>query len=252
MIGISCTQFSRDPFSRWIGPISEKFLLWELFSEAEMNVAVDTDAIRDLLSSYDLSYSLHTPICDMNVAALTERLRESSIEVLRDNARAANILGIEMLTVHPGLSSMVVKGTEQKALERAKVSMRELEKISSEYGVTMAIENMPNVPFFLGRTASQLAEIIDGTDLKVCYDIGHANTMGENDSMVELLGDRIVNIHIHDNHGERDEHNTIGDGTVDFERVIESLRGYTRNYVIESRSFESAVESQERLKRLLS
>lgn len=252
MIGISCTQFSKDPFSEWIDPISDRFVLWELFSEAEMNVAVDTDAIYDLLSSYDLSYSLHTPICDMNVAALTERLRESSVDVLKDNARAANTLDIGMLTVHPGLSSMVVKGTEQMALERAKVSMRELERIASEYGVTMAIENMPNVPFFLGRTASQLADIIDGTDLKVCYDIGHANTMGENDAMVELLGDRIVNVHIHDNHGERDEHNTIGDGTVDFEHVLKSLRSYSHNFVIESRSFESAVESQERLKRLLS
>lgn len=252
MIGISCTQFSKDPFSEWIGPISDDFVLWELFSEAKMDVTADTDKILDLLSSYDLSYSLHTPICDMNVAALTERLRVSSVDVLRDNAKAANILGIEMLTVHPGLSSMVVRGTEEEALKRAKVSMKELDAISSEYGVIMAIENMPDVPFFLGRTASQLAEIIDGTDLKVCYDIGHANTMGENDAMTDLLGDRIVNVHIHDNHGERDEHLTIGEGTVNFDRVIRSLRNYSRNYVIESRSFESAVKSQERLKRLLS
>lgn len=252
MIGISCTQFSRDPFSVWIDRIFEDFGLWELFSEAEMNVAENTEKISDLLSSYDMCYSLHTPICDMNVAALTEKLRVASVDVIRDNARAANTLGINMLTVHPGLSSMVVKETEDAALVRAKISMKELEKISAEYGVTMAIENMPNVPFFLGRTASQLADIIDGTDLKVCYDIGHAHTMGENDAMTALFGDRIVNVHIHDNNGERDEHNTIGDGSVDFARVIKSLNGYTGNYVIESRSFDSAVESQERLKKLLS
>ena len=94
-------------------------------------------------------------------------------------------------------------------------------------------------------------EIIDGTDLSVCFDIGHANTSGQIDRMVELFGDRIRNIHIHDNLGEKDDHLTIGDGRVDFGYVLGLLRNYRGRYIIEARSLESAIESQARLRKLL-
>ncbi len=116
----------------------------------------------------------------------------------------------------------------------------------------MVIENMPEVPFFLGRTAESLADLVDGTDLSICFDIGHANTTGQIDAMIDLLGDRIRNIHIHDNNGARDEHLTIGEGSIDFDRVLGRLKGYHGNYIIESRDFQSAVESDQRLKKKLS
>ena len=93
---------------------------------------------------------------------------------------------------------------------------------------------------------------MDGTDLGICFDIGHANTMGQIDDMVETFGDRIVNVHIHDNNGQRDEHLTIGDGAIDFDRVLGLLSSYRGNYIIESKNLDSAVESQSRLKKMLS
>ena len=252
MIGISCTNFCNRPFEDWVDRISSEFGHWEIFSEAEMDVTRDTDGLRDLLSPYNLSLSLHTPICDMNVAALTETLRLASLKVLEDNIRAATKLGIEVITIHPGLSSMAVSGTESMALARVKVSMRELDRYADEYGVILAIENMPNLPMFLGRTAEQLHNIVDGTDLSICYDIGHAYTMSQNEDMERLLGDRVVNVHIHDNNGQKDEHLTIGDGSIDFDRVLHSLSGYSRNLIIEARSFESGAESQSRLRTMLS
>ena len=92
---------------------------------------------------------------------------------------------------------------------------------------------------------------MDGTDLRICFDIGHANTMGQIDAMIDLFADRISNIHIHDNNGERDEHLTIGDGSIDFEHVIRRLSGYKGNYIIESKDLPSAVLSNQRLKKLL-
>lgn len=251
MIGVSCTHFAKDAPEEWLERVFGEFELWEIFSEGEHSIVNNRQAFDDLLSRYDISYSLHAPICDLNIASLSDRLREASVKEIMATTVAANELGIGLMTVHPGLSSMAVNGMEGRALEHSKRVMRVLEKLSDEYGVVMAIENMPNLPFFLGRTAEQLADIIDGTDLSVCLDIGHANTTGQMDRMVELLGDRIANVHIHDNNGERDEHLTIGDGSIDFDRVLDSLSDYGGNFVIESRDFESAVESQIRLERLL-
>lgn len=51
--------------------------------------------------------------------------------------------------------------------------------------------------------------------------------------------------------GVKDDHMTIGTGQIDFRSVIRKLRSYKGRYIIESKSLESAVESQEVLKRLL-
>lgn len=251
MIGVSCTGFSSEPPAKWLDAIVGRFDLWEIFSEADHSIAAHTALFADLLPSYDLSYSVHAPICDVNLAAVSDRMREASLEETVATVKAANHLDIGTVTVHPGISSMALSGVEERTVRNAKESMKALDGIADEYGVTLAIENMPDMPFFLGRTASQLAEIIDGTDLSVCFDIGHANTMGQIDAMIKTFGDRIANIHIHDNNGKRDEHLTIGDGIIDFEELIPKLSWYGRNYIIESRSMESALESRDILEWLL-
>lgn len=252
MIGVSCTAFSGTPVSDWVGPISERFGLWEIFSEADHCVYRDTRLILELLEEHDLACQVHSPICDWNIAALSDRLREASLKETMANIMAAEELGAKVVTVHPGLSSMAVSGTEERAAERARAAMRVLDRFVDGRDVRLAIENMPNVPFFLGRTAEQLASIVDGTDLGICFDIGHANTAGQIDAMIDTFGDRIINIHIHDNHGEKDEHLTIGDGAIDFEHVVRRLSGYRGNWIIESKGYDSAVQSLSVLENMLS
>ena len=160
-------------------------------------------------------------------------------------------MGVDTVTVHPGIINLAVSGTRERSIAAAQDSMRLLDRAQAEYGVRLAIENMPNVPVMLGITAEELDEIVGPTDLGICFDIGHANTSGQMDAMIETFGDRIVNVHIHDNMGVKDDHMTIGTGQIDFRSVIRKLRSYKGRYIIESKSLESAVESQEVLKRLL-
>lgn len=252
MIGVSCPDFSGSPVSDWVGPISEHFRLWEIFSEADHAVYRDPSSIRDMLDAAGLECQVHSPICDWNIAALSDRLREASLKETMANIEAAEELGAKVVTVHPGLSSMSVGGTESRAEERARRSLRILDRFVEGRSLRLGIENMPDVPFFLGRTADRLASLVDGTDLGITFDIGHANTTGQIDAMIDAFSDRLVNVHIHDNHGRRDEHLTIGDGDIDFGHVVSRLRGYRGNWIIESRSLESAVQSSSRLESLLS
>ena len=244
MIGMSCTGFSIDEPQVWLDRIVGRFELWEIFSECRHSISERTDLFADLLPSYDLHYSVHSPISDTNIAAINERIREASFQIMVDTAKAANRLDICTMTVHPGLASMAILATEEMAMGIAKEMMPRLQKVSEEYGVTIAIENMPEAPFFLGRTAEALADIIDGTDLSVCFDIGHANTTGQIDRMIDLFQDRIANIHIHDNCGDRDAHMTLGEGNIDFDHVLSRLSDYDGNFIIEARGFDSALESQ--------
>lgn len=252
MIGISCTGFSSRPVSEWIGPVSEHFRLWEVFSEAEQTVYRNPEGIRALFDGHGLIPQVHAPICDWNIGAMSDRLREASLKEALDTIDAAVGLGARTVTVHPGLSSMAVPGLEERAVAYAHESVKAIARHVDGADVRIGIENMPNPPFFLGRTASQLAEIVDGTDLGITFDIGHANTMGQIDAMIDLFRDRIVNIHIHDNDGDRDAHMTIGDGSIDFRHVIRRMSGYRGNWIIESKTLESAVQSLPRLEKMLS
>ena len=251
-IGVSCPAFSANPVEDWVIPVFEEFDHWEIFSEAYHSVLYCLGEMEDVLPSYDMTYSIHAPICDVNVAAVSDCIREASLNEVVRTAELASDLEITMFTVHPGLFSLSVPGIEERSLEIARDSMRFLDRAAAEYGVTFAIENMPDLPFFIGRTADQLASIIEGTDLSVCFDIGHANTTGQIDAMIDAFSDRIANVHIHDNMGDRDSHLTIGDGNIDFRHVLKRLSSYGGNYIIESKDFDSAVESQSRLESLLS
>ncbi len=251
-IGVSCPAFSADPVEDWASPVFEEFDHWEIFSEACHSFLYCLGELEEVLPSYDMTYSVHTPICDVNIAAVSECIREASLNEVVRTAELASELEITMFTVHPGLFSLSVPGMEARSLEIARESMRFLDRAAAEYGVTFAVENMPRMPFFIGRTAEQLSSLIEGTDLSVCFDIGHANTTGQIDAMLDAFGDRIANVHIHDNDGSSDAHMTIGDGNIDFRHVLGRLSSYRGDLIIESKGFDSAVESRLRLESMSS
>ncbi|MFA6804290.1 MAG: sugar phosphate isomerase/epimerase, partial [Candidatus Methanomethylophilaceae archaeon] len=84
------------------------------------------------------------------------------------------------------------------------------------------------------------------------FDIGHANTTDQIDTIIESLSDRFANVHIHDNMGENDEHRTVGNGNIDFKKALMKFPKYNGNLIIEAKSFQSAVESKEKLEKMFS
>jgi len=251
MIGMSCTEFGLIDPEKIMEMVSKDFVLWEIFSEDENAVTKFSSRFNDIKGSYDMKYSVHAPICDINIASLNERIREASLEEMLRAMEHSNRMGIKMITIHPGLYPTVFHGVNERSAALAKRSLKMIEKWSEEYGVVAAIENMPSLRIMMGQTPKDLLELIDGTDLMICFDIGHANTVGLIDECIDAFGGRIANIHIHDNVGKNDDHMTIGAGNIDFKKVLSKLRWYRGNYIIESKSMESAVVSKERLEDLL-
>lgn len=251
MIGVSSPTFSSYPVEDVLPGLAKFFNHWEIVSEAEHQLPLIAPRLAMLMDSYDMSFSIHAPFCDINIASLNERIRESSVMEIINMVEYAVNMNIRTITFHPGLYSMAVPDMEEKSIMSAKRSIRMLDRISEEYGVNMALENMPSMPFMLGHTAQEMSDLIEGTGMPICFDIGHANTVGQIDEIIDVLGDRIINIHVHDNDGTADKHMTVGDGNIDFAAVLGKLRRYTGNYIIESRSLESAVESLDRLSAIL-
>ena len=62
------------------------------------------------------------------------------------------------------------------------------------------------------------------TNVGVCLDLGHANiTVGTADA-IATLGNRIATVHVHDNHGTKDEHLWPGSGTIDWPATAKALK----------------------------
>ena len=252
MIGISCTEFSAYDFKEVIDEVGKQFSHWEIFAEAEHRLRDIEGFFASIKNNYNLSYSVHAPISDINIASLNERMREDAVMEILATLESCINLEIGTITIHPGITPMAVPYMEEKAIAQAKKSLRSIDRISGQYGIKMCVENMPAFEFMLGRSYEELKELIDGTELSVCLDIGHANTTGETIALIDGFKDRIANVHIHDNNGDADSHMTLGEGSIDFKDIISRLGGYKGNYIIESKSFQSGVESQEFLSKLLS
>ncbi|MDD2626052.1 MAG: sugar phosphate isomerase/epimerase [Candidatus Methanomethylophilus sp.] len=251
VIGVSCPDFGAEPFSDMWAEIAKEFSHWEIFSEAnDMIQKIDGELLSGM-DSHHMTYSIHSAIADTNLAAVNDRMREASVMEIMSEMQSAQILGINTITVHPGLTSLSVNRIRDRSLSQAQQSMRMLDKASYEFGVNIAVENMPQLPFMLGCTAKELAQIIDGTDLGVCFDIGHANTTGQIDAMLDTFRGRLMNVHIHDNLGQKDQHLTIGEGNIDFGHVLARLKDYAHRYIIESKNLSSAIVSKGRLKQML-
>lgn len=251
MIGVSSPQFCSTDLEKMIALISKEFELWEIFSELDHDVIKNSSRFNKLKDSYKMNYSVHAPICDINIAAINEKVRKASLDETLRTMDHANRMGVKMITIHPGVYSTSLDDVRELSIKCAKPSLKRIEKYADELGVTAAIENMPSFRIMMGQTSQELLELIEGTDLKICFDIGHANTIGKIDDFIDAFGDRIANIHIHDNMGKNDDHMTIGDGSINFVNVLKKLKRYKGNYIIESKSLESAIVSKKRLEALL-
>ena len=84
------------------------------------------------------------------------------------------------------------------------------------------MENLLSEP----TTPEHLLTILDMghlRDVGVCLDLGHAHITTGVAEAIATLGKRIVSVHVHDNHGVKDEHLWPGDGTIDWTGTTAAL-----------------------------
>jgi sugar phosphate isomerase/epimerase len=101
-------------------------------------------------------------------------------------------------------------------------SLEHLSLFAKQRGVTLVLENTPgematptNLKNFLEQTRL--------TNVKLCFDTGHAHIEGGLAPALEAIRDLIVTTHVHDNNGERDDHLLPYEGTIDWDAILGAL-----------------------------
>lgn len=254
-IHLASPRFCYRSFKENAEDFCKHFQYFELLSEYELDLTRKKEELREVMDSYDMGFQVHAPFSDINPASINPKFRKFSVELVRQNIEACADLGIKMITAHPGYKTPLSRFHPEKVVEMNRVYALELEGFQEEYGVTVGFENMPYQGKLECATLAEMMEVIEGTNLPITLDIGHAHQVGVIDEFKELR-ERIVNIHIHDNLGDKDGHLVLGEGNCPFEKVLKDYLPlpnpkYDNALVIEAGVFEEAVRSQEYLKGLL-
>ena len=103
-------------------------------------------------------------------------------------------------------------------------SLEHLTGFAKARGVTIALENKPDE---LGSPSS-LQHFITDThlhDLRLCFDTGHAHLEPGVEASFDMMRDRVATTHVHDNHGEKDEHLLPFEGSIDWDAILTAFAG---------------------------
>lgn len=251
MISVSSPVFSLLDFEMALGFVSQEFDAWEIVAEGRHFLPELEKGFADATSPFDLKFSAHCPLSDINIGSLNPRLRDVSVREVINAISSASRMNMSVCTVHPGHFSSIGMLDKQSVIAKTQESLKIVEAASKEYGVKVALENMPNMgAMMMGRTPEELYPLLEGIELGVCFDVGHANTNKAVDTWLKHKAD-FLNVHIHDNLGDYDAHLPIGLGNVDFKKVVAALSDYKGLMVIESRSLGEGVSSRDQLRALV-
>ena len=201
---------------------------------------------RDLSATRESGQPLS--ICEV------ERVRR--IEAMDELKRAIDVaedLPFPRMIFHMGGTRETADGRKRDA---AFSSLEHLILHAKHVGVTICVENTTSEmgdPEYL-RSFYDETRL---TGLRFNFDIGHAHLAdGAEDERIEKgfapLRDLVVGAHIHDNHGEKDEHLPPYDGTIDWENAIKVLKTAPANDLpllleLKEKTGPEALSAQEQL-----
>jgi len=212
-----------------------------------------TFKLKNIGESYNLKYSVHAPFADINIASPSKLVLKAMLKRLEKSIACASELNAYVWVFHPGLKTGIsMFYPDMDWLQNLKTA-RVLSKIARDYGVKIAMENVPEPYPFLMKSVEHFARFyreLDG-EIGLALDIGHANINGQIELFLDSFADKIMHIHAHDNDGKEDQHLGIGYGSINWESFAEKLKemAYGKTVIVES--VEHVAESVQKLKRLL-
>lgn len=177
--------------------------------------------------------SLHAPIADVNLLSPHPAARAFAEAELARTLILAAALGAEGVTFHLGYRSTGVR--YDPPWEEAMAAIRRLSARAESLGVELCLENDPKSPYAFLWDLERFQALLSELGIPGTLDLGHAWTAHGKDALVLLprLAPHIHTVHLHDNHGQADEHLPLGTGVIEVGRALAILREGADLFVVE-------------------
>jgi protein FrlC len=189
----------------------------------------ELERLRGLLDDHHLTVASFMPAFyryPHSLSSPNETVRQDSLDYMRQCIDNAVILGAGIVLLVPGCS---LHGQDvQDARRRMVDSIGEICRYAAQYDVRLGIEPANRVASNLINTASDAMSIINELghpSLGVVLDSGHINLVEESaEEAIRRLGHLLLQFHVNDNDGQKQQNLIPGEGTVDFYELIRLLR----------------------------
>lgn len=165
-------------------------------------------------------FVLHGPFNELTPAAIDPMVLDVTKTRYRQAVKKARTLGIKKVVLHAGFQPLVYY--PEWFVDRSIAVWRELiGQIPAD--MTVCLENV------LEPEPGLLTQIVRGIDdprLRVCLDLGHANTCASETSPEDWLracAPYLSHVHLHNNQGGRDLHAALFDGVMDIAELLSML-----------------------------
>ncbi len=196
------------------------------------------------LAKHNLRPTIHAPFFDLNPGALDPLIQQATYQRLSQTLETAARLNAHLMVVHPGYDRWRYPGLEAAWVAQAQAFFPPLLRQARDVNCRLALENIYE------ETPETLVELVEGLDSEWfghCFDAGHWQLFGTTPmaEWLNALGDRLFHLHLHDNHGNADDHLPVGDGTIDFNLLFAAIRQFERHpsMTLEAHSAENLKRS---------
>ena len=208
--------------------------------------------LRNVGASCNLKYSVHAPFADVNIASLSGSMLKAVVKRLRGSIVHSQALDAYVWVFHPGAGTGISAFYPGLGWLQNLKTARTLAKIGNDYGVKIAIENVPEPYPGLMKSVKEFEEFYAKVDedIGLALDVGHAHINGQIESFLRTFKDKIVHMHVSDNDGKSDQHLGIGRGTINWKGLVNIMKNLHYNGVTVIESVENVEESLQKLKEL--
>jgi sugar phosphate isomerase/epimerase len=218
-------------------------------------------------------HSMHAPIFDAfkggngvgsySSASSDERRRKAAIAEAQAALNVAKQIPYRFLVVHLGRppgdqmlagdpstssGSSRAPSKDDNQPDAARRSVEELVELAAAANVRVAVEVIPNPLSGAAALVRLIEDQLEGVDVGICLDYGHAHLMGDLGEAIETLSGHLWTTHVHDNRGKQDDHLVPFAGTINWDSAIMETQkiGYDDTMMFEVTDTGNPVEVLER------
>lgn len=202
--------------------------------------------IREISIKHGIKLIVHTPYY-LPTSTMLPEIKKGVIENVRKAIILARGVKSDKLTIHPGFQEMpgpAIRYCYDSLID----NLHKIVEIGQEHNVNICFENFDK-PMLCSELKDYLYVLNSVDGLMATLDVGHVNTT--NIKPTEYLKKTrkfIMDIHIHDNNGKRDEHKCLGEGTIDFKEFFSECKktNYYGPFILELFPYENIIEGRRR------
>lgn len=206
----------------------------EIFAARQHFDYTSREHIAELASWFESNpvkpFSMHAPLFPdremgragappVNVIHPEKSRRIDAMDEIKRALETAESIPFKFLTMHLGERTDT---WSLRTLEYATTALEHLGAFAAPLGVKLLVENI-NSDATSPQHLQMILDMGHFNQVGVCLDLGHAFIDPGIADAVALLGKRIATVHVHDNHGLKDEHLWPGDGDIDWAETVQAL-----------------------------